>query len=264
MNRPPNSPKTRAGKARWFWRVHDTPDVIRRWTQGVPSDRVHVVTMPPPGSPPDLLWTRFASVLGVDPAPFDLSAARANTSLGMAEVEMLRRLNVALGKDGVGTFFYAVNVKERLAHDYLATRSASLRPMLSDEARKWARARCELVIASVREAGYDVVGDLADLLPRSATGGRATREAGTDTVPAEEILDAAIGSLATLLRNQNEPPPPTPQESRLVDIGGARVIASPKMTKRLRSLSNRHPAFARLRVWAWRKTERSRARRTSR
>jgi hypothetical protein len=264
MSRAPNARSSRAGKARWFWRVHDTPEVIRRWSQGVPSDRVHIVTMPPPGSPPELLWTRFASVLGVDPAPFDLSAARANTSLGMAEVEMLRRLNVALGKDGVGTFFYAVNVKERLAHDYLANRAASVRPLLSDEARQWARARCELVIAAVREAGYDIVGDLADLLPRPANDVRTTREAGTDTLPAEDVLDAAIGSLATVLRNQFEPPPPTPQESRLVDIGGTRVTASPEMTKRLRALSNRHPAFARLRIWAWRKTERSRARRASR
>ena len=263
MSRPPNTPGKRAGKARWFWRVHDTPEVIRRWSQGVPAERVHVVTMPPPGSPPDLLWTRFAGVLGIDPAPFDLSTARANTSLGMAEVEMLRRLNVALGKDGVGTFFYAVNVKERLAHDYLANRSAALRPVLSDEAREWARGRCALVIASLREAGYDIAGDLDDLLPRRPDGQRA-REVGTDTVPAEDVLDAAIGSLATVLRNQFEPPPPTPQESRLVDIGSSRVTASPKMTRRLRALSNRHPAFARLRVWAWRKTERSRARRTSR
>jgi hypothetical protein len=264
MNRPPTAQKGRAGKARWFWRVHDTPDVIRRWTQGVPSERVHIVTMPPPGSPPDLLWTRFASVLGVDPAPFDLSAARANTSLGMAEVEMPRRLNVALGKDGVGTFFYAVNVKERLAHDYLATRSRSLRPVLTDEARAWARARCELVVAAVRDGGYHVVGELGDLLPRSTTGAPGADEVGTASVPAEDVLDAAIGSLATVLRNQYQPPPPTAQEARLVDIGGARVTASPKMTKRLRSLSNRYPTFARLRVWAWRKTERSRARRTSR
>jgi hypothetical protein len=265
MNRPPNSRKNRPSKARWFWRVHDTPEVIRRWSQGVPPERVHIVTMPPPGSPPDLLWTRFASVLGVDPTPFDLSAARANTSIGMAEAEMLRRLNVALGSDGVGTWFYAVNVKEHLAHDYLATRPASLRPVLGAEVREWARERCELVIASLRESGYDIAGDLDDLLPRvPANGARAVRESSTEDVPAEDMLDAAIGSLATLLRNQYEPPPPTPQESRLVDIGSARVTASRRTAKRLRELSNRYPPVARLRVWAWRLTERSRARRKPR
>jgi hypothetical protein len=131
------------GQARWFWRVQDAPEVLRRWTQGVPPERVHIVTMPRPGAPADLLWQRFASVIGVDPQPFDLSAARSNTSLGLAEAEMLRRLNVALGRDGVGSFFYAVNVKERLAHDYLAGRSATARPAMSAEVRTWARERCE-------------------------------------------------------------------------------------------------------------------------
>lgn len=253
------------GQARWFWRVHDTPEVLRRWTQGVPPERVHVVTMPRPGSPPDLLWTRFASVLDVDPAPFDLSAARANTSLGLAEVEMLRRLNVALGRDGVGTFFYAVNVKERLAHDYLAKRPAALKPRMSEEARAWARARCELVVTSLRESGFQIVGDVEELLPRAAgTPGRsATQEVATEDVPAEDVLDAAIGALATVLHNQYEPPPPAPQEHRRVDVPGGRFTASRAMTKRLRELSNRHPAVARLRVWLWRKTERSRARRKS-
>ena len=262
MNTDPATPKP--SRARWFWRVHDTPAVVRRWTQGVPPERVHVVTMPRPGAPADLLWSRFASVLGVDPAPFDLSAARANTSLGMAEVEMLRRLNVALGKDGVGGFFYAVQVKEHLAHDYLAGRPAALKPLMSDEAQAWARRRCEFVVADLRELGFHIVGDLDELLPRPAATGdarKAKRGLSTDEVPAEEILDAAIGSLATVLRNQFDPPPPAPQESRLVDIGGARVTASRKTTRRLRALSNKYPAFAKLRIWAWRATERSRARR---
>jgi hypothetical protein len=256
------------GQARWFWRVHDTPEVLRRWTQGVPAEHVHVVTMPRPGAPPDLLWKRFASVLGVDPAPFDLSAARANTSLGLAEVEMLRRLNVALGRDGVGTFFYAVNVKERLAHDYLAKRPASLKPLMSEEARAWAHARCAQVVASLRGSGFQIVGDLGELLPRPAAApasrGGATKAAATGDVPAEDVLDAAIGALATVLHNQYEPPPPAPQESRLVDVGTGRFAPSRKTTKRLRELSNRYPAVARLRVWVWRMTERSRGRRKSR
>jgi hypothetical protein len=258
MTTDPATPEP--GRARWFWRVHDTPAIIRRWTQGVPPERVHVVTMPRPGAPADLLWTRWASVLGIDPEPFDLSAARANTSLGLAEVEMLRRLNVALGRRGVGGFFYAVNVKERLAHDYLASRPVEAKPRMSDAARAFAHGRCELVIDDLRQSGFNIVGDLDELLPRSATGGGSSKELSTEEVSDAAVLDAAIGSLATVLRNQFRPPPPAPQESRLVDIGGARVTASRKTTRRLRELSNRYPAFAKLRVWAWRVTERSRSR----
>jgi hypothetical protein len=131
---------------------------------------------------------------------------------------------------------------------------------MSDAARAFARERCELVIADLRQSGFDIVGDLDELLPRSAAGGGSSKELSTEEVSDADVLDAAIGSLATVLRNQFRPPPPAPQESRLVDIGGARVTASRRTTRRLRELSNRYPAFAKLRVWAWRMTERSRSR----
>jgi hypothetical protein len=249
--------KQRRG-GRWFWQVHDTPDVLRRWSQGVPPEQVHVVTLPRPGSPPELLWARFASVIDVDPAPFDLSAARSNTSLGMAEAEMLRRLNKQLSRESVGQYFYLINVKEHLAHDYLAGRPAALRPRMNPEVRQWARERCELVVASLRESGVHVVGDLDELLPRDIEGDAGPRAVSTRQVPKKDVLDAAIGALATVLRNQVEA---ATEDERRVDIGGTRIPASRKTTKRLRDLSNRYPAFGRLRVWAWRTTERSRARR---
>jgi hypothetical protein len=253
---------SRPGMARWFWRVHDTPDVLRRWTQGIAADRVHIVTLPPSGSPPELLWQRFASVLGVDAASADLRAARPNASLGLAEAEMLRRLNIALSKDSVSSYFYAVHVKEHLAHSYLAERPANRRPQLPPDIYEWAAQRCTVVVETLRGAGFDIVGSLDDLLPRS--GYAAAADERVNEAPADEVLDAAIGALATTLRNQYEPPPPAPQEGRLADLPATRVAVSPRIKRLIRDLSGRYPIIGRARVLAWRLTERARARRRGR
>ncbi len=107
----------------WFWRVHDTLAILRLWAEHVPPERIHVITNPPHGSAAGLLWERFASLLSIDPACADLSRARPNASLGMAETEFLRRLNQALpGPDEVPDWFYMWNVKETVAHRALAGR----------------------------------------------------------------------------------------------------------------------------------------------
>ena len=66
----------------WFWRVQDVPDVLDRWGHTLPRDRVHVVTVPPAGSDPTILWRRFAELVDLDADAFDLEQSRSNTSLG--------------------------------------------------------------------------------------------------------------------------------------------------------------------------------------
>jgi hypothetical protein len=251
--------KNRPRLARWFWRVHDTPDVLLRWAQGIPADHVHIVTLPPPESPPNLLWERFASVIGVDPAGADLRSARPNASLGLAEAEMLRRLNTALGREGVGSYFYGVQIKERLAHEYLAHRPAARQPQLPPDIWRWAARRCTDVIEALRAAGYDIVGSLDDLRPRP--GYEAAPEDPVNEPPLDEVLDAAIGALATTLRNQYEQPLAGADERRLVDLPAAKMTANPRVKRLVRELSSRYPAVGRARIFLWRLTERARSRR---
>ncbi|MDT4926317.1 MAG: hypothetical protein QOG01_4030 [Pseudonocardiales bacterium] len=235
----------------WFWRVHDTLAVLRRWSQGLPPSQVHVVTVPPPGSPANLLWERFASVIGVDPGSVDLTAARPNTSLGLAEAELLRRLNVALGRDSLPGWFYTVHVKERIAHDVLATRPPSLRPGLNSRQEQWARGRAEKVVAGLQESGYDIIGSLDDLLAPPAPPRGLNRP---DEVPPEAVLDAAVEALAAALRYEYGRPDRT-------RIGTApRAATSLRVKRALRDLTSRHPSIGRLRVLVWRLSERSRAR----
>ncbi|HZC70260.1 MAG TPA: hypothetical protein VE442_06180 [Jatrophihabitans sp.] len=236
----------------WFWRVHDTLGVLRRWSQAVPPDRVHVVTVPPTGSPPDLLWRRFASVLGVDADSADLSTARPNTSLGLAEAELLRRLNVALRKsnsDGVPDWYYAVHVKERIAHDMLASRPAAQRPRLKPRQEQWARGRAEKVVAGLQESGYDIVGALDDLLPASGP-----PRARSGMVPPQAVLDAAVDVLAARIRADYQ------GRKSGADAGEATAA---RVKRWVRNASTRSASVRRLRMFAWRWTERVRARRDS-
>ncbi len=46
----------------------DVPAVLGRWLEHLPPERVHLVTVPPPGGDRSLLWRRFADLLGIDDA----------------------------------------------------------------------------------------------------------------------------------------------------------------------------------------------------
>jgi hypothetical protein len=75
--------RRRSGGHPW---IHlDPPAVLRRWSQAIGSDRVHVVTVPPPDSPRTVLLERFASVLAVDPSRLQPEEGWSNASLGFAQ-----------------------------------------------------------------------------------------------------------------------------------------------------------------------------------
>ena len=97
--------------------------ILEAWSQHIPPDHVHVITVPRHG-PADLLWTRFVSVLGINPGGADLTRARTNSSLGLLEAEFLRRMNEALPGD-VPDWFYTRNIKRVLAHDVLSAGHAT-------------------------------------------------------------------------------------------------------------------------------------------
>ncbi len=77
----------------WRWSNLDAAEVLSRWGDTVPRERVHVLPMPGPGHPRDELWRRFAGLVGFDPATCDLGASFANSSMGLVGTEVLRRVN---------------------------------------------------------------------------------------------------------------------------------------------------------------------------
>jgi len=177
------------GHRTWFWQVQDFADVLRRWGAAVPAERVHVVTVPPPGADAGTLWTRFATLLGLDPASFDTTASRSNSSLGLEQAELLRRVNAELGDRVPLPGPYPQLAKNVLAHRLLAGRPGT-RLVLDEAADTFARERSAEIVADLRALGYDVVGDLDELVPAPADA--------PASIPAPSEADLAAEGVAAI------------------------------------------------------------------
>jgi hypothetical protein len=149
---------------RHFHAAQDLPDVLARWGHGLPPDRVHVVVAEPEGADPSRLWARFAQAVGFDPDGYPPAAPDAlNPSLGVAEIDLLRRVNTAL--DGrLRQPAYGRLVKHRLAHTVLSP-SASPRPRLPLPLHDDLVPVAERWVKEIQKAGYAVHGDLEHLVP---------------------------------------------------------------------------------------------------
>ena len=244
----------------WFWRVHDTMAILGIWAQYVPPQRIHVITVPPRGSDNALLWQRFAALLDVDPASVDLSRARPNASLGLPEIEFLRRLNAVLPEE-VPDWFYMWNVKEGVAHRALAARPREGRLVIPAEREEWAAKQADVLIEALSESDYDVVGDVDELRPLPVTESAAS----SADPPAELVLDAAVHAAAAMVVNQYHrahpaaKPQPSPDRQRgLVARVESTVASSPRLKRTVRELSSRFPVVRRIRIVAWRRLERRR------
>jgi len=162
----------------YFWDEQDLPSLASRWSH----TSVHLVTVPR-GAGPDVLWSRFTGVLGIDASGFDLEAARTNTGLGAEQAELLRRLNNALGDRLPLPGPYTQMVKTLLANNVLNTRPGSSFA-LTGEDHAYAVDKARAMVAEL-EGLCDVVGDLGELIP-------------ADEPPADALGDAAVSADAVL------------------------------------------------------------------
>ncbi len=176
-----------------FWSGQDVVGILARWSRDLPPERVHVVTVPPPGAPRDLLWDRFAGLIGVDPESVSLGAGDANSSVGPAEAAVLLDFNRAIRDLEIPWPLYAGTIKHGITKP-LAARSTD-RIGLPQDMYDWAVDWSRSAIASLREAGYDVVGDLDELMP----GPRAVGP-DPDTVSGDERAAAAVAGMVALMK----------------------------------------------------------------
>jgi hypothetical protein len=177
-----------------FWAVHDSTLLVPRWGAAVSPERLHLVTVPGSGAPPEELWHRFASVLGVDSSGHDTSQVRANHGFSPAEAEFVRRVNVELGgrmrKEARGPLV------KRLLHDELVEQPvARAKIRLPGAALAWVSPRGDEIIDYLKGAGHPIVGDLEDLRISPAAAAAGDGEQYTE----DEVSRAAVASAATLL-----------------------------------------------------------------
>jgi hypothetical protein len=146
----------------WNWRTLDIRLVLERWSPGLPAEHVHVLPLPGPSVPKREIWDRFATLIGVDPDAADLSQTFPNASMGVVEAETLRRINHHLGSFNSsidrGTF-----IRTYIADERLVPRGGE--PFWPGEERaEEARARGRDAVDYIAAQGFDVVGDLKELL----------------------------------------------------------------------------------------------------
>jgi hypothetical protein len=157
----------------------------------VPPDRLHIVTVPPRGVERRQLLERFAQVIGVDTAGLVDDPGRSNESTGIAGTEVIRRMNERL-EGRLNQRQYARSVRFLLAPTLARGATRAVVPA-SDLG--WFIARAEQDCAMLRERGYDVIGELTDLIP-IASDGRPP-----DDLADAELLDAALDALAAAVDN---------------------------------------------------------------
>lgn len=179
-----------------WWLFQDLPRLLQRWAQGVPPDRTHVVVLPPRGAqPPEWLWERTCRLLGVDPSGLEAAPEGANTSLGLAQVEVVRRVQAAVPAADRGLVMGRVT-KGLLAEKALAGAGPVEPLVLPPDMHAWARDRGAAMAEELARSGYDVVGDLADLVgPEPVAGAGRTPE----DVTGDEVADVAVQALTSLL-----------------------------------------------------------------
>jgi hypothetical protein len=174
--------------------LHDAPAILAKWSVGIPASQVHVITVPPLGTDPSVLWQRFAKVIGIVANRYPTDIPSTNTSLGAAEAAVLRRLNAELQTSRVTQPHYDRTVKFHLA-PALAQRPGT-RIELPEDAFDWAVEQAGLAVEALAKPGYDIVGDLDELVPKSRPLGQ-----NPDAAPEREQAAAAIAGLAVLVEH---------------------------------------------------------------
>jgi hypothetical protein len=195
----------------WFHRAFDVPSVLGTWGAGLPPDRVHVVTVPHTQTETqhgDLLWLRMCEVLGVDPAWAPLDSDRSNRSLGIAETQVIRRLNRRMDRATRRESSYDALIREMLAQGELVRRRSAA-VTLPPQRYAWAEEQAERWIEWIEGSGVHVVGDVAELRPVPPEEGERWRD--PDRVRAKRQLNTALDALASMTREAARRPDPEAQ-----------------------------------------------------
>ena len=196
--------RSRTSMAKGFWKAQDASTALRRWSQGLPPEHVHVVTTPPAGSAPAVLWERFVSVLGLEGGEYDADAPAANTSMSVTAAEVLRRYNIRHGQSLTPLQYrrrvVASGLLEVLAEGVADTSKLGLSP--AHERALVARGKA--IGNAIRHRGYDVVGSLDELAPEAAD--RLSKASAQGKQPggvaADEVADALLDVVDLMLRSK--------------------------------------------------------------
>lgn len=184
----------------WNWGTLDPAVALERWRRHLPAERVHVVTVPVTRGEPDELWRRFATACALPSAHgFTDSGVKVNESLTAEGARLLQLLGPAL-REALDVDHARQPLARWWIHGYFTRRlvlphtGTPIRPDAAEVALL--RERAERTVARLEAAGYDVVGDLADLLdarvPEHGIHPRDVRDAA--------LLELALATIPAMLQ----------------------------------------------------------------
>lgn len=176
-----------------YWANKNLNEILDRWSQHIPEYRIHIVTVPPPGNPPEVLLRRFCEVLSVDHKLLNREVARRNESVGRAQAEVLSLVNGLLPKadrrrdvyGDIGKRYFAVKVLVPQRGDPIVVPARH---------QGWVGEVSATYVDRIAAGRFHVIGDLTDLNPPEEVFARGTGE----PTP-EEVIDAATRALAQML-----------------------------------------------------------------
>lgn len=191
-HRAETSERPEAGRS--FWRQMDLLRIVRIWQQVFGADRVTVITLPPPRSPRDLLWTRFCSLVDVAPEGMRESN-RPNASLGAASAMAVRRLNELLNAEGL-PYPEGAKLRKRVLAKHLLAARRPQEPSIGLTTPTWVQEQTGRIRRGLDRLDTRTIGSLEELEPVDV--------AGVDpaTVPHEQLVEAALAGLAGVLARQ--------------------------------------------------------------
>lgn len=180
----------------WSWTSQDLPAILDTWAPAVGPQRVHVVTVPPAGAPRDLLWRRWCEALEVDDSAFDLDVGYRNESLGAAQAALLLRLRPYLSGPLTEGPVRHRWLRQYLGHEVLVPQRGERFGPRPDEAAALGAVAREAV-ETIAAGGYDVVGDLQDLIPQESPASSAHPDDVTET----ELVEVSARAIEQMIRD---------------------------------------------------------------
>lgn len=176
--------------ARAFQRQQNVRKMLASWCAVIPAERIHVVTVPPSGAPPLLLWERFAEAVGINPEVVQNQTFENNESLGAASAELLRRVNERI--DRPSQLDYIPTVRQYLARKVLSPRSPEEARIVNHQRlQRFAATWNRRTRSGIEESGAHLVGDLGDLPSQPPSVDSAAPRKPTIPPPAELLAAAA-------------------------------------------------------------------------
>ncbi|WP_110207934.1 hypothetical protein [Nocardioides daejeonensis] len=204
----------------WGWSAYDLADVLRRWGSVVPSERVHVLPMRVDHTRREEIWERFLTLLEVSPLHLAAPEEAANVSLGVVEVEALRRINAEL------VDFNSAGDRSHWIRSYLAHSGVmpNSRERFRPGPERWAElvARAQEAVRLLEASAYDVRGDLDALRPPV----ELPELRHPDDVADAELLHVSTQTIAAMLtdvRSRNRAYKALQQELEVVNAQPPRV-----------------------------------------